>query len=744
MSFLKRFLFANFFLIGLCAHAEGREPLTFWVMGDGAGRISEIMAEFERLNPDISVDVEPVPWSGAYVKILTAMMSGTAPDVSQIGSDNSVELMAMNVVENLEPYIAASKTFAKSKFLESTTQQYRFQGTWASVPWFTDTRVVFYRQDILEKLGYSKPPDRWPAFLTMMQKLMDSKKQHADVGFGMPINAKDTQTTRIFYLASGGRLFPDGLSGPMFEPDRLLATLSFMRELFARGITPPNVDGDTELYVTFATGYFPVFISGPWSLTAVAKAAEAMPIRWMTAPMPTDSEHGGFFKGGCDVVMFKSSTHKQAAWRLIEFLSSPDIQLEMYKATTQLPVIREVWNQPLLRESPYLQAFETQLKAPGSSTAESELSITTLAKVYEVVASDFERVLRGKDSPQVGVQKILAETHEVVRQHARSNHSKWRFLLIVFLVGGLSFTFIRRRRDVSTSPQRRLFSAYIFILPCLLFLIVFSFFPIIFSFLGSLTDWDITSVADPLNVSFIGFENYGRLLHDPVFWKAFSNTLLFTLFGVPLNVVLSLALAILIQAQAKNWRAVFRLGFFMPAITTVVAVAVVFRWIYQPDHGLLNSVLAFFGFAPLNWLTSEKLALPSILAMAIWKGFGYNLLVLLAGLQAIPENLYEAISIDGAMGWQKHWYVTVPRLRGMLVFVSTATAIAYIQFFSEPYIMTKGGPLNSTLSVVLYMYDTGFRFYDLGYASSIAYTLCFFIVILTWVQRLMYQRMNSV
>lgn len=202
-------------------------------------------------------------------------------------------------------------------------------------------------------------------------------------------------------------------------------------------------------------------------------------------------------------------------------------------------------------------------------------------------------------------------------------------------------------------------------------------------------------------------------------------------------------MALVLNRGFIRFKALFRIGFFIPCITTMVAVAVIWRWLYNPEFGLLNLGLKFLGLAGRNWLADEWLALPSLIVMAVWKGFGYNMIIFIAALQSIPECLYESAEIDGANDRQQFWHITLPMLRQTTFFVVIMTTIGYVQFFAEPYIMTGGGPLNQTMSVVLYMYQHGFKFYNLGYASSIAYVLFALIFFFTLLQNQLSKRFTG-
>jgi len=206
--------------------------------------------------------------------------------------------------------------------------------------------------------------------------------------------------------------------------------------------------------------------------------------------------------------------------------------------------------------------------------------------------------------------------------------------------------------------------------------------------------------------------------------------------GGTLSVLVSLAAALAVSARLARLRGVFRTVFFVPVVTTLVAVAVVWRYLYHPRFGVLNYLLALIGLGPLDWLGDPRLAMPAIIIMSVWKNFGFNMVIFMAGLQSIPERVYEAASVDGATTWQQFWRVTLPMLAPTFVFVGVMTLIGNFQLFAEPYVMTQGGPSHATLSMVLYMYEEGFRWWSLGYAAALAFVLFAIIVAVTAVTRL--------
>ncbi|MCE3247173.1 MAG: sugar transporter permease [Geminicoccaceae bacterium] len=262
-----------------------------------------------------------------------------------------------------------------------------------------------------------------------------------------------------------------------------------------------------------------------------------------------------------------------------------------------------------------------------------------------------------------------------------------------------------------------------FALPALALIAAFFVLPVVAGLALSLSDFDIYALGNLDYLRLVGLDNYARLLQDPLFWRALLNTFYFVLVGGPLSVLVSLGAALLINARLVRFKALFRVVYFLPVMTALVAVAVVWRYIYHPRYGLLNYALGLVGIAPIDWLGDPLLAMPALILMAVWKNFGYNMIIFIAGLQSIPEQIYDSARIDGANRLQQLRYVTLPLLAPTFLFVALLTMIGSFQLFAEPYVMTQGGPSNSTLSVVLLMYEHGFRWWNLGYAAAIAFLL---------------------
>ncbi|HEY0987112.1 MAG TPA: sugar ABC transporter permease [Kofleriaceae bacterium] len=266
-------------------------------------------------------------------------------------------------------------------------------------------------------------------------------------------------------------------------------------------------------------------------------------------------------------------------------------------------------------------------------------------------------------------------------------------------------------------------AAWSFVSPALIATAAFFVVPVIAALALSFTDFDIYGVADRHNVRFIGLDNYRRLFAAPLFWTALRNTALFVFAGAPLSIAASLAAAVLLDARLARARNAFRTALFAPVVTTVVAVAVIWRYIFHTRYGFLNYVLGWFGIDAIDWLGDPRWSMPAIIVFAVWKNFGYNMIIFVAGLQGIPADLYEAARIDGAHRLQQFRHITLPMLAPTMLLVTILTMVGYFQLFAEPYVMTRGGPAQSTTSVLYLMFEEGFKWWNLGYASAVAFVL---------------------
>jgi multiple sugar transport system permease protein len=280
--------------------------------------------------------------------------------------------------------------------------------------------------------------------------------------------------------------------------------------------------------------------------------------------------------------------------------------------------------------------------------------------------------------------------------------------------------------------------------PALIAIGLFFVVPAVASLLLSFTDFDIYALADLRNLRFVGLGNYADLIGNPLFWKAMANTVWFVVLGVPLIVALSLAAALLVNARTLKWPAIWRVALFAPFVTTLVASAVVWNYLLHTRYGLINYALAKIGIGPVDWLGDPHAALPAILIFVAWKTFGYNMIIFLASLQTVSKDLEDAALVDGAGPWMRFRHVTYPAIAPTVLLVSILTVAGMFQLFAEPYVMTQGGPAQATVTVLYFMYEQGFKYWNLGSGAAVAFVLFLCIIAVTLVQLKFARRSGSI
>ena len=292
-------------------------------------------------------------------------------------------------------------------------------------------------------------------------------------------------------------------------------------------------------------------------------------------------------------------------------------------------------------------------------------------------------------------------------------------------------------RSEDPMKQSKSISAWLLVSPYLLHIMVFVLFPVAFSLFLSFHEWNIISPME-----FVGLSNYEKLLQDQYFLKSLRNTLLFLAIHIPLQIIIALGLAVVLN-QKLWFRGFYRGAFFMPVVVSGVVVTVIWQQLYGYEMGSINVLLTKFGFEKIGWLTDPLWAMPSIAIMATWKNVGLYIILFLVGLQSVPRSLYEASSLEGATRWQQFWHITLPVINPTMIMVMILSTIGGFSLFIEPYVMTGGGPLNSTLSSVLYIYKQGFFYYHMGYAATLGLVLALIILLVVFIQRTVIEQKST-
>jgi multiple sugar transport system permease protein len=277
-------------------------------------------------------------------------------------------------------------------------------------------------------------------------------------------------------------------------------------------------------------------------------------------------------------------------------------------------------------------------------------------------------------------------------------------------------------------------TAWLFSAPVLAIIALVFVLPTTLAMALSVTDYSIYALADWANLRFVGLGNFIDLFSTPLFWRAMANTALFALLGVPMAIGTSLAVALLLNDATVRWKPLWRVLLFAPYVTSIVATAVVWRFLFNERSGLINRVLATVGLAPVDWLGDPHTSIPAILIFVTWKIFGYNMIVFTAALSAVPQDLMEAARLDGAGRWSRFRHVTLPAIGPTLLLAAVMSVAGFLQIFAEPYVMTLGGPAQSTTTILYFMFDEGFKWWNLGQASAVAFVLFLMILALTMIQ----------
>lgn len=288
---------------------------------------------------------------------------------------------------------------------------------------------------------------------------------------------------------------------------------------------------------------------------------------------------------------------------------------------------------------------------------------------------------------------------------------------------------VRSRGDGFVRGRSEGVTALLFLSPTIVITSVFIFFPILFSFYLSFHEWNMFSS----NREFVGLANYVALLGSTEFWQVFATTAIYTVATVPLNMAVALAAAVFLEQKLRG-KKLLRAAFFTPVIISWVAAAVIWRWVFHPNIGLLNHTFELLGIPAINWVNDPTAALFSMIIVGVWKTFGINMILFSAGLAGIPDHYYEAARIDGAGPWSRFWRITLPLLSPTTLFILVLSIIGSFQVFDLVWVLTHGGPLGSTKVIIFYLYEQAFQFFNMGYASAIAYVLFAVLFVLTLLQ----------
>ncbi len=688
-------------LAAACTPRDDGATVRFWALGHEGDAVARLVLDFERSHPGVSVRVQQIPWSAAHEKLLTAFVGDSMPDVFQLGTTWIPEFQALGALEALDAYVARSPAVTPDAYFAGVWDANAIDGALVALPWYVDTRLLFYRSDLLAAAGVAAPPRTWAEWSATLERV---KRNLGPDRRAIFVPLSEWEVPVVLALSQDAELLRDGDRYGNFRSDAFRTAFAFYLDLFERGYAARAGAGATrERLPRFRGGLVLLLSLGSLEPRRVRDAAAAGARRCVG--------HGAAAGSRCATSRCVDCRRRLA--RDLEALAAQASGVAARSSGSRIPRARS--SSTARRATCRRAARRGRTRCSRAMRARRHFapSSSTCVRCRRCPSgSASPRRSRAAPRPRCAARsRPRPRWPRSTRTWTRSSRNAVRCSRAP---GGTPNRMAMRRR---TNP------AWLFVAPALGAIALFLFVPVFASLLLSFTDFDIYAVAELRNLRFVGLANYQTLLTEPLFWQALRNTLYFVAVGGPLSVAASLAAALLVNARLARCRPLFRTAFFLPVVTTLVAIAVVWRYLYHPRIGLINQVLSAFGVAPIDWLGDPRWAMPAIILMSVWKNFGFNMIIFVAGLQAIPERLYEAARLDGAGPWRQFRYVTLPMLAPTALFVAVMTMIGGFQLFAEPYVMTQGGPSNRTLSVVLLMFQEGFRFWNMGYAAAIAFVL---------------------
>lgn len=375
--------------------------IKIWAMGEEAKQLGKIAAGFEEQNPGIKIDVQAIPWSNAYDKLLTGIAARRLPDLAQMGTTWMAGFGAMGVFEELTPYIKNSTVVSKEKFFEASWQTASMQNGIYGIPWYVDVRVMFYRTDLLKEVGYEKAPDNWEELYDASKKLAEREGK-----YGISLMTNEVQQFLPFVWQNGGKILDEN-GKIMVDSPEFIEAIEYYSRFFKEDISPKG--GGGNIIQEFASGYTPIYFSGPWMISLTKQQTPQIDGKWDVALMPKKQKRTSFV-GGSNWVMFNTSDIKKDAWKFIEFMSSHEVQLEWYKILKSLPAVKSVWQEPELANNPMVSVFGEQLK-----DAKAPLTIPEWEEIARAIGRRLEEACYGVKTPEEASKSMKNDIEKIMK-----------------------------------------------------------------------------------------------------------------------------------------------------------------------------------------------------------------------------------------------------------------------------------------------------------------------------------------
>lgn len=755
---------------------------TVWDGDESLKIIRKALAIFAEQNKDIDVKLENFgDYTLYHQKMLTQYAANVAPDVAMMDMGNFQRLAKRGALLPLNEYCKTTPGFDIKAYYEPIVKAHSWNGNLYVLPRdIAPEGILYYNKKAFDEAGIPYPDGTWTwdfkerpelkdkDFLWVCRKLTKHGKTLQDSRWALTTSYPEL-IAQTFLFETGG--YPVDNSE---EPKKVLMdspvaerAYQFAADLMNKQRYMPNSTETSGALMATATQLFAsqkvaMYQNGIWEVPNIRKAV--VPGKegffdWDITLFPAYKDGKlAAPTGGSGYAIFSSTPHPEESWRLTRFMCSPVVMSMMARAGIAQPAIKSV-------------ATEPGIWLPGPNTPKDQLYpyhriFTHMAVPYVKFAPSSElypmiqdRIVAGQDllwNGQATSKQILGsgtknaqDRLDTMLKEEKLPLFDWRIgicvgLLMVAVI--LFFVYIPERKIKYTYRERKEnATAYRFAAPWLIGTVVFTLGPMIFSLLMSFADWDII-----LPAHYRGLQNYAEAgAFDPLFWKSMTVTAIYTIISVPLGLCMALGLALLLNLKIRGIP-IFRCLYYIPSLASMVAAALIWRRIFNPDNGLVNSILyspklhalgdalSVYAGTPgkhVDWLGSEKLALPGLIIMSVW-GAGGGMVILLAGLQGIPQHYYEAATLDGANAWGKFRSVTLPLLTPTLFFSLITGFIGSFQAFTQVYVINNagGGPNDSTRMYMIHLWKSAFEQLRMGYASALAWILFFIILVVTLIQ----------
>lgn len=718
--------------------------LTDWADLDEMPLDQKALAEFKRLYPYIDVLYEPSPGRQYEEKILTALAADEPTDVFLLDSKLIPTFTNKKILLDLGPLAKQLHVDTAQWFSNALQIARRGNALYAFPKGFTPL-MVFYNKELFDQSGIPYPARdwTWDDYLSIAQKLTkDLNGDGTTDQFGASFSNYFYFWITWVWSAGGDVIDPQGFRATgALNSQATERALGHLIDLQKRFKAAPNTGSWVQSEKTginvqlFMNGKIAMILDGHWRLPRFLRQIEegALRLGVVSPPrIPGVNRVNVMYESGWSVPV--NTKHPREAVLLAAFMAGETANRLRAARRLEIPSVRKVAEELVRQDTLGLESVFVQevplCRQPWGSIVErfSEIEWTLQDAVDEVMIGNQQmHKTMTKYAGRVDRQLATIREHEALAFKPIKQHSEiLEFLITVgFLVFVLSATLYVR---AASRAKRLTRTAIGFLTPSLLHLTVFVFTPIVFAAYLSFHRWDVVVPDKP----YVGLGNFTEMAADPNFWNALKNTFYYIL-NVPIGMIISLCIALVMNHRLKGV-AFLRALYFLPSVTSFVAIALVWMWIYHPTFGAANALLALVGLGPFQWLNATETAMLSVIIFSIWLGLGYQMVIFLAGLQGIPDHLLDAARIDGATPWQRFWRVTFPLLKPTTFFILVTSLISSFQVFTSIYVMTAGGPVRSTDVIVYHIYQSAWEELRMGYASAMSWVLFVIIVIITWIQ----------